>query len=102
MTAASICVESFFLLGYKGANSGTKKHLVFIAIAGRLQVRSRGKRMKQMNIREARRSLSHLERLLAAEGKVTIVRRGKAVAGVIPVAKTLAILSHRWSKPSSW
>ena len=51
--------------------------------------------MKESNIREARRSLSHLERLLAAEGEVTIVRRGKAVARVIPMAKTLAMPSHR-------
>ncbi len=51
--------------------------------------------MRQINIREARRSLTHLERLLASEGEVTIMRRGKAVARVIPVAKNLAIPSHR-------
>ena len=51
--------------------------------------------MKQINIPKARRSLSHLERLLAAEGEVTIIRRGKAVARVIPMAQILAIPSHR-------
>ena len=52
-------------------------------------------KMKQINIREARRSLSHLERLLVAEGEVTITRRGKAGARVIPMARKLAIPSHR-------
>jgi len=41
--------------------------------------------MKNLTIREARQSLSHLDRLLEAEGELTITRRGKPVAHVVPV-----------------
>ncbi len=51
--------------------------------------------MKKLNIREARQSLSHLDRLLAVEGEVMITRRGKAIARVVQIAKTRAIPSHR-------
>jgi antitoxin (DNA-binding transcriptional repressor) of toxin-antitoxin stability system len=51
--------------------------------------------MKKLTIREARQSLSHLERLLNAEGEVTITRRGEAFARVMPLNRTLAIPSHR-------
>jgi antitoxin (DNA-binding transcriptional repressor) of toxin-antitoxin stability system len=51
--------------------------------------------MKKLTIREARQSLSHLERLLIAEGEVTITRRGEAIARVMPLNRTLAIPSHR-------
>lgn len=51
--------------------------------------------MKQLTIREARQSLSHLERLLAAEGEVTITRRGKAIARVMPITSNLVIPSHK-------
>ncbi len=51
--------------------------------------------MKKLTIREARQSLSHLERLLIAEGEVTITRRGEPIARVMPLNRTLAIPSHR-------
>ena len=51
--------------------------------------------MKELNIRQARQSLSHLDRLLAAEGEITITRRGKAVARVIAVGKKKPMPSHR-------
>ena len=41
--------------------------------------------MKNLTIREARQSLSHLDRLLEPEGELTITRRGKPVAHVVPV-----------------
>ena len=51
--------------------------------------------MKKLTIREARQSLSHLERLLIAEGEVTITRRGEAIARVMPMTRKLAIPSHK-------
>ena len=51
--------------------------------------------MKKLTIRDTRRSLSHLDRLLAAEGEVTITRRGEAIARVIPIGKKMVIPSHR-------
>ena len=41
--------------------------------------------MKNLTVREARQSLTHLDRLLEAEGELTITRRGKPVARVMPV-----------------
>jgi antitoxin (DNA-binding transcriptional repressor) of toxin-antitoxin stability system len=51
--------------------------------------------MKKLNIREARQSLARLEEILTDEGEVTIMRRGKAVARVIPVKKNRPMPSHR-------
>lgn len=51
--------------------------------------------MKTLNIREARRALSHLDEMLAAEGELTITRRGKALARVIPLRGALRIPSHK-------
>jgi len=51
--------------------------------------------MKKLNIREARQSLSHLDRLLAVEGEVMITRRGKAIARVVEISKKRSIPSHR-------
>ncbi len=51
--------------------------------------------MKTLSIREARQALSDLERLLAAEGELTITRRGKPVARVIPVSGPRPMPSHR-------
>jgi prevent-host-death family protein len=42
--------------------------------------------MKQLNIREARQSLSQLEKLLAEEGEITITRRGEPIARVVPIS----------------
>ena len=46
--------------------------------------------MKKLTIRDTRRPLSYLDRLLAAEGEVTITRRGEAIARVIPIGKKMA------------
>ena len=51
--------------------------------------------MKKLSIREARQSLSHLDRLLAAEGEVTITRRGEAIARLTQINKKRPIPSHR-------
>jgi len=51
--------------------------------------------MKKLTIREARRSLSHLDRLLAAEGEVMITRRGEAIARLTQINKKRPIPSHR-------
>ena len=50
--------------------------------------------MMKLSIRDARRSLSHLDRLLAAEGEVTITRRGEAIARLISMNRKVAIPSH--------
>ena len=51
--------------------------------------------MKELNIRQARQALSQLDRLLTAEGEITITRRGKAVARVISVRKKRPMPSHK-------
>jgi antitoxin (DNA-binding transcriptional repressor) of toxin-antitoxin stability system len=51
--------------------------------------------MKQINIREARESLSRLERLLEVEGEVMITRRGQAIARVTRIGTKRPIPSHR-------
>jgi antitoxin (DNA-binding transcriptional repressor) of toxin-antitoxin stability system len=51
--------------------------------------------MKKLTIRDARRSLTHLDRLLAQEGEVTITRRGEAIARLVPLNRKMAIPSHR-------
>ena len=49
----------------------------------------------QLSIREARQSLSNLEQILSQEGEVTITRRGKAIARLLPLNRELVIPSHR-------
>jgi antitoxin (DNA-binding transcriptional repressor) of toxin-antitoxin stability system len=51
--------------------------------------------MKKLTIREARQSLSHLDRLLAVEGEVTMTRRGEVVARLTQIGKKRPIPSHR-------
>jgi antitoxin (DNA-binding transcriptional repressor) of toxin-antitoxin stability system len=51
--------------------------------------------MKKLTIRETRQSLSHLDRLLAAEGELMITRRGEAIARLTPIDKRRPIPSHR-------
>jgi prevent-host-death family protein len=51
--------------------------------------------VKSLSIREARKALSHLDELLERHGEITITRRGKAVARVVPVEPTRKIPSHR-------
>ena len=51
--------------------------------------------MKNLSIREARQSLSYLDRLLEIEGEVTITRRGDPIAKVVQVGRKRPIPSHR-------
>jgi len=51
--------------------------------------------MKKLTIREARQSLSHLDRLLAAGEEVMITRRGEAIARLTQIGKRRPIPSHR-------
>jgi antitoxin (DNA-binding transcriptional repressor) of toxin-antitoxin stability system len=51
--------------------------------------------MKKLSIREARQSLSQLDRLLSEEGEVLITRRGEAVARLTQVGKKRSMPSHR-------
>jgi len=51
--------------------------------------------MKNLSIREVRLSLSNIEKILSLEGEVTITKRGKAIARVLPIAQLAAIPSHR-------
>ena len=51
--------------------------------------------MKKLSIREARQSLSHLDRLLEIEGEVTITRRGDPIAKLVQVGRKRPIPSHR-------
>jgi len=51
--------------------------------------------MKKLTIRETRQALSHLDRLLAAEGEITITRRGEAIARIAALGKKRVIPSHR-------
>ena len=51
--------------------------------------------MKKLCVREARQSLSHLDRLLAVEGEMVITRRGEAIARLAQINKKRPIPSHR-------
>ena len=51
--------------------------------------------MRKLTIRETRQASSHLDRLLAAEGEITITRRGEAIARIVALGKKRAIPSHR-------
>ncbi len=50
--------------------------------------------MKKLTIRETRKSLTNLERLLAVEGELTITRRGEAIARLVQVGRKRPIPSH--------
>lgn len=51
--------------------------------------------MKKLTIRDARKSLSHLEQLLADEEEMMITRRGKTIARVVQVSQARPIPSQR-------
>lgn len=50
--------------------------------------------MKQLSIRDARQSLTHLEEILEKEGELLITRRGAVIARVAPATRRRAIPSH--------
>ena len=51
--------------------------------------------MRKLTIRETRQASSHLDRMLAAEGEITITRRGEAIARIAALGKKRVIPSHR-------
>ena len=51
--------------------------------------------MKKLTIREARQSLTHLDRLLETESEVVITRRGRVIARVHPAEPARTKPSHR-------
>jgi antitoxin (DNA-binding transcriptional repressor) of toxin-antitoxin stability system len=51
--------------------------------------------MKKLSIREARQSLSQLDRLLQDEEEVMITRRGVAIARLTQVERKRPVPSHR-------
>jgi prevent-host-death family protein len=69
--------------------------LPFKGLNGIIIVNEKENIMKQLNIREARQSLSQLEKLLAEEGEITITRRGEPIALVVPVSPLRKIPSHQ-------
>jgi antitoxin (DNA-binding transcriptional repressor) of toxin-antitoxin stability system len=50
--------------------------------------------MKRLSIREVRAALKNLEELLEKEGEVLILRRGRAIARLLPVHSAKAMPSH--------
>jgi antitoxin (DNA-binding transcriptional repressor) of toxin-antitoxin stability system len=50
--------------------------------------------MKSVSVREMRAKLSKLEDVLASAGEVTITRRGKAIARILPMPGQVAIPTH--------
>ena len=50
--------------------------------------------MKRITVRKTRQELSRLEELLS-DGEVTITRRGKPVARLLPIVVSLPIPSHK-------
>lgn len=50
--------------------------------------------MKRITVREARQALSRVEALLDAEGELTVTRRGRPVARIVPVGEGRAMPSH--------
>jgi antitoxin (DNA-binding transcriptional repressor) of toxin-antitoxin stability system len=50
--------------------------------------------MMKLSIREARQSLSSIEQILSLEGTVTITKRGKEIARVIPINRMVSLPSH--------
>ncbi len=55
----------------------------------------------KLSIREARQSLSCIEQILTLEGEVTITKRGKDVARVLPVNRCLDMPSHKYLRERS-
>ena len=51
--------------------------------------------MKKLTIRKARAALTHLDKLLDREGEITLTRRGKPIARVLPFGGKRTMPSHR-------
>jgi antitoxin (DNA-binding transcriptional repressor) of toxin-antitoxin stability system len=50
--------------------------------------------MKKVSIRNVRSVLSHLDKVLSAEGELVITRHGKPIARLLPVGEGAGMPSH--------
>lgn len=51
--------------------------------------------MKTLNVREARKSMTNIDKLLEKEGDITITRRGDPIARLSPMGRRKGVPSHR-------
>lgn len=50
--------------------------------------------MKKLSIREVRKELARIDRLVAREGEVTVTRRGRPVARLLPLRGKRGMPTH--------
>lgn len=50
--------------------------------------------MKKLSIREVRKELAQIDRLVAREGEVTVTRRGRPVARLLPLRDKRRMPTH--------
>jgi prevent-host-death family protein len=50
--------------------------------------------VKKLSIREVRKELAQLDRLVAREGEVTVMRRGRPIARLLPLRSQRRMPSH--------
>ena len=50
--------------------------------------------MKQLTVRAVRAELTRIDRVLAHQGEVLLTRRGKPIARLLPVSRTMRPVSH--------
>lgn len=51
--------------------------------------------MKTLNVREVRKSMINIDKLLDMEGEITITRRGEPIARMSPIGRRKGIPSHK-------
>jgi len=51
--------------------------------------------MKTLNVRDARKSMTNIDKILEKEGEITITRRGEPIARLSPMGRRKGIPSHR-------
>ena len=50
--------------------------------------------MKELNIREMRANIGRLDELVAAEGELVVIRRGRPIARILPMAQDRQFPDH--------
>jgi antitoxin (DNA-binding transcriptional repressor) of toxin-antitoxin stability system len=56
--------------------------------------------MKTLNVREARKSMTNIDKILEKEGEITITRRGEPIARMSSMGRRKGIPSHRGLRES--
>ncbi len=51
--------------------------------------------MKTLNIRDVRKSMINIDKLLDVEGEITITRRGEPIARMSPIGRRKGIPTHK-------